>query len=103
MLEPGRRQARWQVPSAGLDWEAALGARIRLHATSMGPALRGGEAHAPAQRMLGGVPPLPYASVAETSEGFLKFGARMRVAGPVRRRDAAHVDFTGLAGALQAL
>lgn len=103
MLEHGQRQARWQVQSAGLDSEAAGGARIWPHAASTGPALQGGAARAPAQRMLGGVPPRPYASVAETSEGFLEFGARMRVAGAVRSRNAAHVDLAGLAGTLQAL
>lgn len=103
MLEPGQRLACWQARSAGLDWEAAVGARIRPHATSTGAGLQGGAARALVQRMLGGVPPLPYASVAETSEGFLEFGACMRIAGPVRRRNAAHVDFTGLSDTLQAL
>lgn len=83
MLEPGLPQARRRVRSAGLDWEATAGTRIRPHATLTGPALQGREAHAPVQRMLGGDPPLPHASVAETSEGFLEFGARMRVAGAV--------------------
>lgn len=103
MPEPGLRQARCQGQIAGPGSEAPEGACIWPNDTSAGEALQGRGTRAPVQRMLGGVPPRPYASIAETSEGLLEFGARMRVARAMRRRNAALVDFAGLFSRLQAL